>query len=152
MKGRIVAGGAALVLALVSALLGHFEGLSLRPYRDPIGVLSVCYGHTGNVQQRTYTKDECEALLRQDMAVAGNELHRCITVPMQPNQEAALTSAIYNLGSQVVCGSTLGKLANAGDWPGACAQLSRWVNAGGRQVVGLVRRRAAERALCEGKS
>jgi hypothetical protein len=33
---------------------------------------------------------------------------------------------------------------------GACAELSRWTYAGGKQLPGLVRRRAAERQLCEG--
>ncbi|HHG5564729.1 TPA: glycoside hydrolase family protein [Pseudomonas aeruginosa] len=38
---------------------------------------------------------------------------------------------------------------NAGDVRGACAELSRWVYAGGKKLGGLVRRRAAERELCE---
>jgi GH24 family phage-related lysozyme (muramidase) len=39
--------------------------------------------------------------------------------------------------------------ANAGDMPGACAELSRWTRAGGNELPGLVKRRAAERELCE---
>jgi lysozyme len=50
-----------------------------------------------------------------------------------------------------VCDSTLRKMANVGDWVGACAQLDRWNKAGGRVVRGLVYRRADERAVCEGR-
>lgn len=32
------------------------------------------------------------------------------------------------------------------------AELSRWVYAGGRKLQGLVKRRAAERAMCEGRA
>ncbi|WP_405045477.1 glycoside hydrolase family protein [Pseudomonas aeruginosa] len=45
--------------------------------------------------------------------------------------------------------STLLRKLNAGDVRGACAELSRWVYAGGKKLGGLVRRRAAERELCE---
>jgi lysozyme len=38
----------------------------------------------------------------------------------------------------------------ANDWPGACAELSRWDKAAGRQMRGLALRRADERKLCEG--
>ncbi|WP_425519928.1 glycoside hydrolase family protein [Stenotrophomonas maltophilia] len=33
-----------------------------------------------------------------------------------------------------------------------CPELDRWVYAGGKRVQGLVNRRAAERAMCEGRS
>ncbi|WP_417283029.1 glycoside hydrolase family protein [Comamonas sp.] len=39
--------------------------------------------------------------------------------------------------------------ANAGDIDGACAELIRWTYAGGKQLPGLVKPRAAERQLCE---
>ncbi|HGM8337746.1 TPA: glycoside hydrolase family protein [Pseudomonas aeruginosa] len=45
--------------------------------------------------------------------------------------------------------STLLRKLNAGDVKGACAELSRWVYAGGKVYKGLVNRRKAERELCE---
>ena len=42
--------------------------------------------------------------------------------------------------------------ANTGDWAGACKELDRWVYAKGIKLNGLVKRRAAERAMCEGRS
>ena len=42
----------------------------------------------------------------------------------------------------------LARLANAGDWRGACNQLPRWNKAGGREIRGLTNRRAAEQRIC----
>lgn len=144
----IAATMAATVLALAATFIAPWEGRELKPYRDIVGVWTVCYGHTGHVEHRRYTEAECKALLRTDAGVAYSHVRRCIKNP-NVNQAAALTSATFNAGPRVVCGSTLQRLANSGQWPQACAQLDRWVYAGGRKVNGLVRRRAAERRLCE---
>lgn len=60
-------GGSALFLA--SSMITHFEGLKFNPYRDAGGILSVCYGHTGNdiERNRTYTKAECDKWLDEDL-------------------------------------------------------------------------------------
>lgn len=140
------------MLALAGAIIVKWEGVRYEPYTDAVGVLTVCYGHTGPdvVKGRKYTKAECDALLTQDMAEANADVKRCIPVPLLPQIEAALTSAAFNVGSRVVCGSTLQQKALANDWPGACAELSKWKYGGGRVLRGLELRRADERALCEG--
>lgn len=149
--GRVIA---ASVLALVVGLVAYWEGYRPKPYRDVVGVLTVCYGHTGPdiIAGKVYTRSECDTLLERDLAEANDHVHHCIGRPMPRHVEAALTSAAFNIGPRVVCGSTLQRYAQAGNWAATCAQLSRWDRAGGRQVKGLVRRRAAERALCEGRS
>ncbi len=158
VKTKAVGGGIAAValggaLALAAPIIQRWEGVRYEPYRDSVGVLTVCYGHTKTVQAgKRYTKAECDALLAQDMAEANAYVRQCIGVPMLRQIEAALTSAAFNLGPQVVCGSTLQKKAKANDWPGACAELGRWKYAGGRELRGLVLRRADERALCEGRA
>jgi lysozyme len=149
---RAVGVGLAGVLALAAPLIAKWEGVRYSPYRDAVGVLTVCYGHTGAdiVPTKRYTADECKALLDADMAEADAAVRRCIPVPMLRHVEAALVSATFNLGPQVVCGSTLQRKALANDWPGACSELSRWNKAGGRVFNGLTLRRADERKLCEG--
>ncbi len=144
---------AAAVLALSAPLVAKWEGIRYEPYRDAVGVLTVCYGHTGAdiVQGKRYTKAECDQLLAADMAIANAAVNRCLSMPKLVHVEAALTSAAFNLGPQVVCGSALQRKALANDWPAACAELDRWKNAGGRELRGLVLRRADERALCEGR-
>jgi lysozyme len=92
-----------------------------------VGVLTVCYGHTGPdiVPGKHYTKDECDALLAADMAEADAAVTRCLPMPLLDHIHAALLSATFNLGPQVVCGSTLQRKALANDWPAACAPSCR---------------------------
>lgn len=152
-SGRVAAGGIAAVLVLAASLIASWEGVRYSPYQDVVGVWTVCYGHTGaDVEPgKKYTKAECDALLREDMAEADAIVRKCIRVPMKPHQEASLVSLTFNVGPRGVCGSTLQRKANAGDWAGACAELDRWNRAGGRVYRGLVLRRADERAMCEGR-
>lgn len=79
-----------------------------------LDIPTVCYGHTGPDVKfgDTKTPDECKALLQDDLKAANDVVHRCITVPMTQGQEAALTSATYNVGPSIVCGSTLQRYAN----------------------------------------
>ena len=140
-------------MLILAPLVAYWEGYIPRTYADPIGIPTSCYGHVGpeNTPGREFSREECDELLADDLAEANAHVRRCIVVPMLSHQEAALTSAAYNAGPKIVCGSTLQRLANAGQWPQACAQLSRWVYAGGNKLRGLERRRAHERALCEGR-
>lgn len=159
--GKSTASTIALVLALAMAIVKPWEGGARKdPYLDVVGKLTVCYGHTGaDVQQRKYTDAECDRLLTSDLGIANAAVRRCIRSPMNVNQEAALTSAVFNLGPTVVCSSTLGRLANAGNWPAACRELTDaknakgeplgWSYAGGDFYQGLRNRRFVERALCE---
>lgn len=153
--GVKVGGGLAAVLALAGGLVLKYEGSRNEAYWDPYGkVWTICEGHTGpDVKQGlVYTDAQCEAIRNQDLAIANASLKRCLTMPMLVQIEAALTDAIYNIGPKVVCGSTLQRKAIANDWPGACAELSRWDRAGGRVLKGLTRRRTDERGLCEGRA
>lgn len=144
---QIGAGAAAIAAAVVM----QHEGLRLVTYRDPVGVLTACYGHTGpDVQPgQRYTRAQCRALLEADLARHAEAL-ACIRQPLTDGQKAAFVSFAYNVGAERFCGSTLVAKANAGDMAGACAELSRWVYARGQRLPGLVKRRAAERAMCEG--
>lgn len=139
--------------AIVTAFVAQHEGLRLWAYRDPVGVLTACYGHTGpDVQPgQTYTREQCRALLEQDLARHADAL-ACIRRPLTDGQKAAFVSFAYNVGPQAFCGSSLVRKANAGDMAGACAELDKWVYAKGQRLPGLVKRRAAERAMCEGRA
>lgn len=146
LAAQIGAGAAALAAAVVM----QHEGLRLHAYRDPVGVLTACWGHTGaDVQPgQRYTRAQCHALLEADLARHAEAL-ACIRQPLTDGQKAAFVSFAYNVGPRAFCESTLARKANAGDLPGACAELSKWVYAKGQRLPGLVARRAAERAMCE---
>lgn len=143
---KIGAGTVALAVPLVML----YEGTVLRSYRDPVGIVTACVGHTGpelRMGQR-YTRQQCEDMLYGDLLKHAAALD-CVKTPMAENQKAAFLSFAFNVGNKAFCESTLVRKANAGDLPGACAELSRWTLAGGRELPGLVKRRAAERQLCE---
>ena len=154
MNNKTIAAGVAAVLAIATPIVAKWEGLRYRAYPDPAtggAPWTACYGTTRGVKPGdVFTKEQCDDLLRQDMADADATVRRCIPVPMLRHVEAALVSAVFNIGPSVVCGSTLQRKALANDWPGACAELSRWDKAVGRQMRGLTLRRADERSLCEG--
>ena len=150
-RQKLIASIGASAAAIVTAFVAQHEGLRLWAYRDPVGVLTACYGHTGpDVQPgQTYTREQCRAMLEQDLARHAQAL-ACIYRPLTDGQKAAFVSFAYNVGPQAFCGSALVRKANAGDMAGACAELDKWVYAKGQRLPGLVKRRAAERAMCEG--
>ena len=143
---KIGAGAVALCVPLVM----YFEGTIQRVYRDPIGIITSCTGHTGPELRmgQVFTKEQCEQQLLADL-LKHSEALDCIKVVMTDGQKAAFLSFAFNVGEGAFCGSTLARKANAGDMRGACAELSRWTLAGGREMPGLVKRRAAERKVCE---
>ena len=149
-KEKLIAtiGGAAVVLAV--PLVEKYEGTVLRSYRDPVGIITACTGHTGPELKmgQTYTRQQCEEMLYKDLAKHADALS-CVRAPLTDGQRAAFLSFAFNVGDDAFCRSTLVRKANAGDIEGACAELSRSTYAGGKELPGLVKRRAAERQLCE---
>lgn len=146
LKTRIIGGALAIALPLV----GYYEGRSLVAYLDPVGIPTICYGSTAGVKLgQTRTAAECDALLAAELGEAIAVVDRLSRNPQPDTRRAALGSFVYNVGAGSFERSTLLRKLNAGDVAGACAELSRWVYAKGRQLAGLVKRRAAERELCE---
>ena len=137
--------------AIATALAIPAEGLRQYAYYDPPGILTVCYGHTGDVQKsKKYTLEECQALLTKDMNDAIAAVERC--VPGLPeNVLAAFGDAVYNIGPRIACDtskSTAARLLKAGKIEEACRQLPKWNKAGGVPLPGLTKRRNAEMELC----
>jgi lysozyme len=130
--------------------VAYWEGTEYKPYKDIVGVLTVCNGYTGPdiIPGKVYTKAECDGLLKKEVTEHGLGILKCITVPINQHQYEALTSWAYNVGVGAACKSTAIRLLNQGDYRGACDQLLRWNKAGGKEVRGLTRRRIAERELC----
>lgn len=149
-RAKLIAKIGAAAAALAVSTVAVYEGTVLRTYRDPIGIITACTGHTGPelAMGQTFTREQCEEMLYADLNKHAAALD-CIKQPMTDGQKAAFLSFAFNVGNAAFCGSTLARKANAGDMPGACAELSRWTYAGGKQLPGLVKRRAAERQLCE---
>ncbi len=142
------------IVAMAIAIATGAEGLRQYAYRDPPGILTVCYGHTGDVERRRYSLEECEALLSADMLEAVEQVEKCAPGLPAPVL-AAFSDAVFNIGPKVACdtsNSTAARLLAAGDYQGACDQLVRWDKARVAGVMvslpGLTKRRAKERDLC----
>lgn len=137
-------------LALAVPIATFYEGNSLSAYLDPVGIPTICYGSTSGVRLgQTRTQAECDALLATELGEAIAAVDRLSRQPQPDTRRAALGSFVYNVGPGAFQRSSLLRKLNAGDVAGACAELSRWVYAGGKRLAGLVKRRAAERELCE---
>ncbi|WP_313234017.1 lysozyme [Delftia acidovorans] len=149
-KAKLIAIIGTAAAALAVPLVAKYEGTVQSTYRDPIGVITACTGHTDPELQmgQVFTREQCEDLLYKDLMKHAAALE-CVRQPMTDGQKAAFLSFAFNVGNGAFCKSTLARKANAGDMPGACAELSRWTYAGGKQLPGLVKRRAAERQLCD---
>ena len=130
-------------------LIKQFEGFSATPYYCPAGYLTIGYGHVIQQNESFFhiDKRQAENLLRDDVQVAEAAVCRLIPVPLHDGQYAALVSFTYNLGAGALQASTLRRKLLRGAYDAAAAEFPRWVYAGGRKLVGLVRRRAAEREL-----
>lgn len=130
-------------------LIKRFEGFSPVPYRCPAGKITIGYGHVIRPGESFGRLTEAEAtglMLRDIGSRFAPMVAAHIKVPLNDNQFSALVSLAYNAGAAPLA-KTLGRKLNDGDLPGAAREFDRWVNAGGRVLPGLVRRRAAERVL-----
>lgn len=140
---------AAPVLAALIVLVGTFEGVRYQAYKDPVGIPTICFGHTAGVRMGdTATSDQCQGLLRDELLRANQFVNRCISAPLTDGQRAALVSLSYNVGPVAVCGSTLQRKFNHGDSRAGCEQIKRWVYAKGIKLPGLVTRRNEESRVC----
>lgn len=146
-QNKVVAG--VITGALVSAVT-LWEGTSVRPYEDIVGVLTVCTGHTGKdvVKGSVYTPAQCKALLEKDLKVYRDAVYKCVNVPISPGEFDAYTMFTYNVGANGFCGSSLLRKLNANDHVGACNGLPAWSYAGGKYVQGLNNRRVYEQKMC----
>ena len=138
------------------ALIQRFEGLELAAYYDIANVLTIGYGHTGPdvIEGLRWTESQAADALAKDLLRFETELSnwaRRNGVELNQNEFDALVSFTFNVGFGAFEGSTAARRLAGGDRTGAAEALTWWNKArvDGRLVTvnGLVRRRAAERAM-----
>jgi lysozyme len=134
------------------ALIKLFEGLRLEAYQDVAGVWTIGYGHTKTAKKgMTISEREAEALLREDVREAEQAVTRLVKAPLNENEFSALVSFVFNIGEGAFARSTALRRLNAGDREGAAAAIELFnkatINGKKQTIPGLVRRRAAEKAL-----
>lgn len=152
MLKRIVVGGLSLTAAgLIS--IATWEGFKGEAYIPvPGDVPTIGFGSTEGVQMGdTISVPDALNRLEKDVRVAEDAVRSCVTVPLTQGEMDAYTSLAFNIGGEAFCASTLVKKLNAGDYPGACLELKRWVYVDGKVVHGLVKRRNMEFQMCMNK-
>jgi len=138
-------------------LIKEFEGLRTTAYVDPVGILTIGYGHTDAAGPPKVTKgmkitaQQAEAILATDLVKYEAAVLKAIKRVPNENQFAAMVSLCFNIGPGAFAGSSVARLFNDNLIQAAADSFRLW-NKGtvkGKKVVlaGLTRRREAERAL-----
>ncbi len=153
IPNKIKTAAAGGLIALTVSMISYFEGVEYKPYKDVVGVTTVCFGHTGTdiISTKIYSESECLALLEKDLSKVRKGVDPLIKVDIDDNTRAAIYSFAYNVGTGAFARSTMLKKLNAGDIAGACNELKRWTYAGGKEWKGLITRRQIENAVCLGE-
>lgn len=138
-------------------LIKSFEGLYLDAYKDPVGIWTIGWGHTGLRHRdgtvfagRHVSEDQAQDLFVHDMKTFEDRVNKLVKVPLNQNMFDALVSFDFNTGGLTLSKgepSTLLKKLNSGDTFGAAMEFEKWNKAGGKELRGLTRRRIAERTL-----
>ncbi len=135
-------------------IIKEFEGFYDKSYMDPVGIWTIGWGTIQYPDGRKVewgqkcTREQAAAWLEYEMQEKAEGIESLVKVPLNDNEFCALTSFAYNCGVGAFKGSTLLKKLNGGSPRREVAdELLKWVNAGGRVLNGLVRRRKEEREL-----
>lgn len=133
-----------------AALIKQFEGCRLKAYLCPAGVPTIGWGATGPDIKLglTWTQAQADDRLAKDIARFATGVTALLGGrPTTQGQFDALVDFAFNLGTGALGKSTLLTLHKSGEFKAAADQFARWVNANGKPLPGLVRRRAAEMEL-----
>lgn len=142
-------------------LLIAFEGEILKGYLDPVKILTVGVGHLVDKKTESYklnkpiTLEESRRLFAEDTKEAISDVNKLVKVPLTQNQFDSLCSLVFNIGGRGFAGSSVLRKLNQGNYANAAIHFGDWVKARNPKtkqlivVKGLVRRRAAEKALFE---
>lgn len=135
-------------------LIKTFEGCLLNAYLCPAKVWTIGYGSTQYLngkpvkQGDKITQQQAEELLIDTVNIFSQNVSKLIKSELTDNQFSALVSFAFNLGINALAKSTLLKKVNVNPNDKTIEQeFMKWVNAGGKKLSGLVRRRNAESKL-----
>lgn len=141
-------------------LIGDAEGCRRDPYICPADKLTAGIGSTTDIRAgHLYTDEEITAMWVEDIRRAERCIDRNFNGSLlNQGQFDAMTSAAFNMGclnlmwftdrQGVKQRTTIWRHAQARRWADMCNRLPDFVNAAGRKLLGLVKRREAERLIC----
>ena len=135
-------------------LIKDFEGFSSTSYLDVVNIPTIGWGSTfyedgtkvklGDQISKTDALKLLEVIANRDFA---DKIFPSIKVKVSQSQFDAMVSLAYNIGVGAFLKSTLLKKVNAGDFIGASEEFLKWNKSGGKELLGLTRRRKREQDL-----
>ena len=146
-------------------LIKHHEGVRFKPYRCPALLWTACVGHVLYPDQakipmdqrgayplrpednRTFSKDEVDGILRSDLQRFERGVGQLIPVRLTQGQFDACVSFAFNVGLGTLQRSTFRQKVLRGEKDAAIASLLQYCKAGGKVLRGLENRRKDEAAL-----
>lgn len=133
-------------------MIKSYEGLKLHAYYCPAGKLTIGYGCTRDVAEgMSISEEEADMRLVMDLAETEQRVIDAIgfftSTCLTDNQISAITSFVFNVGIGHFKASTMLKYIKALSLQDAAGEFQRWNQISGQVSVGLLERRASERAL-----
>ena len=143
----------------------HHEGIRYKPYRCPAQLWTIGVGHVLYPDQakipmdqrgayplrpednRTFSKDEVDGILRNDLQRFERGVGQLIPVALTQGQFDACVSFAFNVGLGTLQRSTFRQKVIRGEKDAAIASLLQYCKAGGKVLRGLENRRKDEAAL-----
>lgn len=132
-------------------LIKEFEGFSSVAYLCPAKIPTIGYGNTfwedgrkvklGEQILKTNALELLELVANKDFA---DKIFPLIKVKVSQNKFDAMVSLAYNIGVGNFSKSTLLKKVNSGDFDGASNEFLKWNKSGGKELLGLTKRRQRE--------
>lgn len=133
-------------------LIKKHEGCKLFAYRCPAGVVTIGIGHTKGVKMgMAITQKQADSFLMDDIKPIERLLNG-MGINYTQGQFDSLTSWTFNLGEGNFKSSTMYKkiIAKANDLD-ITDQMVKWVNVGGKPLLGLKKRRVEEANMFLGR-
>jgi GH24 family phage-related lysozyme (muramidase) len=133
-------------------LIKRWEGFVPHAYQDAT-MLAIGYGHTSAIgppivmEGMLVDVEEATQILEADMQKVWSLIQSYIKVPLSAQQQGAIISFCYNIGTTNFLKSTLLKRINESDFAGASLEFAKWNKSLGKVLPGLVKRRESERQL-----
>jgi lysozyme len=133
-------------------LIQEFEGFEPKPYLCPAGVPTIGFGSTRysdgrkvSLSDNEITRQSALKLLSDTLGFYESQVDAFCVDTITQHQFDALVDFAYNCGVGNLKSSTLLKLVNANPNDVKIGlEFMKWVNAGGKRLNGLVKRRNAE--------
>lgn len=130
-------------------LIKSYEQLRLKAYLPtPADVWTIGWGHTKGVKEGdTCTIEEAQRFFEEDTASAVATVN-ALQLPLTQAMFDALVSLVFNAGPEAIgLTATIGKAFRLHRWAEAWAGFTLWRKQGGKDLLGLMRRRSEEMVL-----